>query len=274
MELPFPKTRSGWFVSFVLIIFSFWFYYNYLYIKIYQVYQEQFYIPAIITEDQNWQIEMQIPKYTSLMAPGWVYGKIFNKSSEKIKFDLSIVFDGETTLLLPSIYKNEVFQRQISEEILGHSTINFRIQFGNNIVLTSNCTDYLKLMLNGKPLTIMDALPCPQDNTALDRWKAFKRAVIENFLLPPWANTLIPAFVLVFCYLAEHLKNNNDGSPLNITAIFVILVYSFFELLSFYCLIMFYLEGQYSWLVMSILGWVLLVVYSSLNQEASQPDQR
>jgi hypothetical protein len=239
MELPLPKTRSGWFVAFILLIVSFGYYYTVLYDEIYEVYQAQFYMPAIVETD-NWKIEAQTPKYASKSTAGWIYGRIVNKSAQKIEdVDFSVIVDNENTLLLPSIYKDDVFQRSIPRmTIIGNSTIYFRIRFGNNMISADDCSDSLKFNLNGEILKPVVALPCPETNTL----KSIKRSAIENLLLPPWANTLIPALIFVLCYLAEsdafEKKDNSLG------ALLFIGIYSFVELLTLYKWVTYFLGKQ------------------------------
>lgn len=262
MNLPLPKSRSGWFISFILVIFSYWYYYNNLYIEIYKAYQQQFFVPTIVADDQNWQIEIQVPKYTSVMAPGWIYGKIHNKSEQKQDVNLSVVFDEESTVLVPSIYKEDVFQRRITETINGYSTINFRIQFGNNVISADNCSEKLKFILNGKPLTIQSALPCPQDNGADEQLQSLKRAVIENLLLPPWANTLIPALVFIFGYLAESKTDEEKDNNL-VTALYIGL-FSSTAIISFYIVVSSYLwnPNNKTFLIFVWAFWFLMLFFS------------
>ena len=162
-----------------------------------------------------------------------------------------------------------MFQRQISEKIYGLSTAYFRIQFGNNSVSVDNCTDNLKLILNAEPLTINDALPCPQDNTAIDKLLSLKRAIIENLLLPPWANTLMPALILFFGYLAEKKIDEEEEQQNNFIAVIFIGVYSFVEIWSFYIITSSSLwePDNRSYLVYAWLVWpVLLVIPWSVLQ--------
>ncbi len=266
MELPIPKSRSGWFAALLLLIFSYYYYYNNFYDGIFKKYSEHFFTPTV-GETAVWKVEVQSPKYTSIAIPGWIYVRIINKSSYSEEIDFNVILNNEKVILLPSNYKDDVFKRSFSDiDIHGYSAAYFRVKFGNNVIVGDDCTENLNLYIDNVHIKFTDALPCPEENTQ----KALECSIIENLLLPPWANTVIPTLVFIFCYLAE--RKSFEEKKTNVGAMIFIGIFAFIEMLFTYRVLVYFLgmqeNGESIWLnevqtpstiVILLLVWLILL---------------
>ncbi len=263
MDLPIPKSRSGMFASLVLVACLFLFYYQTFYEFARGVYLKE-YVPVGVeanTLPTGIEVVLRVPKYTSSVIPGWVYGSVENKSDEMKKINLSFMLKDENIILIPSSYQDEnIFQRAISNlEILPHSTTYFRFPWSSNIANNNS----VLLYVNQKEARLNRSV----ESMMVSSVKALRRSVLENLFMPPWANTLLPVLALVFCYFAENDVKHADKTPLRFKILFPILIYGICESFCFYFLVMWFMGQGAMWGITGILGWIILIGYHSFSQQ-------
>ena len=168
----------------------------------------------IVCMEQKWSLILQMPKYVSYATPGWIYFELKNLNTVPQDVALVINFSGEKLSLLPSMYDSETFVRVINQkQVAAGATLYGRIYFGGNHIQDKEVCDALiknAFFINGYMIdTQVEAnITCPQN----DIQKSFDRSVVENLLLPPWANTLIPAISLFVCFLFDSPSKNQRAN--------------------------------------------------------------
>lgn len=256
--LPFPQSRSGIFVSLVLVALFYFIYYCVFYQQAEDFYINE-YLPIAVdsnTLPSGINIVLRIPKYTSSAIQGWVYGSVENTSDDEKFINLSFTLKDEDVILIPSSYQNEtVFQRKLSDlDILPHSTSYFRLPWSNNILNN----DAILFYVNSQQASLKSSAKSVEP----DLYNALRRAVVENLFMPPWANTILPILTLVLCYLAENENEFTDkvDDPLNIKAIVDIFLHSVrgFSLLCIFVCLYMYTGKEF---FISILGCSLIILF-------------
>lgn len=160
----------------------------------------------------RWSLIMQIPKFVSYSAPGWIYLELRNEGNKPQSAALDINLSGEKLSLLPSMYKDDVFIRALErKQIAPGATLYGRMYFGGNqIVDLEQCNLAIRdaFYLNGEVISTETEgnLKCPENHIK----KSLYRYLIENILLPPWANTIIPVLSLFVCFICDSYSGKKD----------------------------------------------------------------
>jgi len=146
MNLPIPKSRSGIFASIFLTAILFFIYYAFLYDKAYDFYKGEYGKISFysLATKPHLSINLWVPKYTSTVIPGWVYGSITNTGAKIDTVVVAINISNEEVLLVPSAFQSkELFQRGFTDDIFPSSTLNFRIPLHSPILKTDDFLFYL-----------------------------------------------------------------------------------------------------------------------------------
>lgn len=167
----------------------------------------------------RWSLMLKIPNYISYAAPGWIYFELKNEEdvnggvvAKGQDVMLGINLSGEKLNLLPSMYEDDIFIRVVEQgNILPGMSLYGRIYFGGNqIIDAKECDKAIKraFYVNGVLIDtqVEGNLTCPQNDVT----RSLSRSVVENILLPPWTNVLLPALSLLACYLFEKVSRSND----------------------------------------------------------------
>jgi hypothetical protein len=200
MSLPTPKTRSGMFAGLVLTLVLFMAYYRYFYDDAYKYYIEQYVETTSESEflkEQQLSLYLKVPKYSSRLSSSWVYGSVSNESDEEQDVLISLNVKEEDLVLIPSLYTDDdenILQRSAVLKISPHSTAYFRLQWGSNV----KSNDSFILFVNKMKVELKDNV-----SSLPDTLKTLNVVVVQNLLLPPWSNIIIPAFAFAFCYFGE-----------------------------------------------------------------------
>ena len=201
MNLPIPNSRSGIFAGLFLTVVFVLVYYSSYYSQALDFYDAQF------EENQqyvagNLVITLRTPKYVSDFIPSWLYVRIerTDNGKEALRTNISFSVTGESIIQLPTLYSEKIFSRTAEIDILPQSPVYLRLPLNTKIEKTS----HVQFLVDGNPVAFQNSL-ISDDNIL----QALRRAVVENLLLPPGSNIIVPILGLLCAYLAENVKDDD-----------------------------------------------------------------
>lgn len=246
MNLPVPQTRTGTLVALTLSVLSLFLYYLFAESSLFDIYND-FYsgsengvVKAIPSGDTPSNapdcveaVYLRVPRFVSREIPGYVYVQVnLKEASQDECKPLTIAFsvNNEKILQIPSLYRDILFVRQVSvDDFPANGTVYARFLLSTEI----NGSKDMILEINGKKFTT------PSDvATVENRWESLKRVFVENLLLPPWSNLLIPVFCFLIVYLREEVKEKDKFEVSEFCKLFVLAALAeFFFATGFYFLL-------------------------------------
>jgi hypothetical protein len=219
MNLPIPNSRSGIFAGLSLTVAFFCVYYFSFYSQALHFYEEQFQeIPPYTIK--NIVVTLRVPKYVSNVIPGWLYVRIErnDEGTDPLLLNVSVLLNGERIIQLPSLYREEIFSRSAETDILPHSAVYLRLPLSTKIEKTAD----VQFLVNGNPVPSTISLKSSENP-----WQALRRVIVENLLLPPWSNIIIPVFAFLCVYLLE--SENDEKKYGRFSALTALLIFGLIE---------------------------------------------
>jgi hypothetical protein len=257
---------NGWIAMVILSIITFGAYYFLVFPKLVDQNQKMFYRQYKIIADKNalFQMEANVPKSLSDFQEGTATlnitcatGKekctgLFDLVSFLVNEGGEEVGNSRVTLKRldlkdqPTVVRNlyieynlkayEIMSVPISVQILGHNEEE-KVAFS-----------VYENPPNGLAVKWGDVTCKADDNiricASIDPRKALRQGAVENILLPPWSNTIIPFIVFAMVWLAEQVmpkqKEKEWGDQPNVWMLCLIALGAYFLFL-FYAVLYFYL---------------------------------
>jgi len=248
--IPFPKTREGVLSSLILSVVLLTLYYllAFQYFLL-PTYDKQFYEPLLYAEDEKSgcykiQTYVRIPRYVYQNGRQWIYVSFRNVSDKEINdlrahFILKVsspekeedegneikpyILDTDNRaendmFLLPSFFSGNLLNDYVDIEVIQpgvelYGRFGFPTKTGfsiGNTRLMVSCVENsgdeaANLYSEKKPKSTIPA----NENGA----EAFLHSTLENLLLPPWANGVVPAFAVLASFLFEKDPCKDIKSP-------------------------------------------------------------
>jgi len=269
MNLPVPSTRSGYLVAIILTLGWLLFYYaggiSYHFYKIYTDYMYTRSLNLLKTSTcQNLPVTItaRIPKNSSELIPGYIYLRVINGQEKTIR-NLSISISGtgrgkdtSDILPLPAVYKLNIFPNTaLLENVPPEGVMFLRLP----LIFTS--IEKFTLYISIGDQNYICGIDAQPENLRGSQSEALKRAVVENLLLPPWSNVVVPTFVFVLVYLLEDDEKDKTGAKKT----FCLFGWTLLESILFYKTMDAWLAGsRYVWL------WGILFVLLGLGLKAKK----
>jgi hypothetical protein len=225
--LPFPKTRSGVLAAVVLTILLFVAYYWFGFSQLLKVYENHFQnVPYVEGGCSGLSTHIRIPKWVYSNGVQWVYISVENRSGYEVR-DIVVQFfapmgkSREGLFLLPSFFDENLFNDFISIESLQNGvTLSGRLLIPTRDGFKLNDTQ-LKITCNGESGF---KRPSPAIQIRRSQLGAFLHSTLENVLLPPWSNGIIPAFIILSCWLFEDKNIKDDHNMVQASEILAIIL--------------------------------------------------
>lgn len=231
MDMPVPKSRAGVLAAVLLSVFFFLTYYAFGFSWLLRVYENQF-------EKINYNkgaclgvdVLVRAPKSVYSDGRQFVYVSAINKSPHEFR-DVAVQFlvtkENRNFLLLPSFFAENVFDDVVEVkslppgfEVTGRLLLLTKGKFNlDDAKLKISCNQVLPPIATGtpppqaQPRYAFDAgYKTPSGNSPIKSvfLEPFLHSVLENVLLPPWSNGVIPALVVLSCWLFEREKPKKD----------------------------------------------------------------
>lgn len=206
-NLPFPRTVSGWLLSFALIVVSFFLYYGFYFGKLNSKYYDNKLIPGLqSTNLDNVTIEVQIPKAISHFGARELIVTIVVKND--IEHAKLFVSENNSLVLFcpkaPTIFSGCEESRNLLEfnslKSGERRTKIIWIMVAPRVLSKEDEVQY-NFSFNDTPVSFGAGA---QTISKIDDVLTLGHFGLSTLLLPPWSNGVIPAFVLLFIYFFEH----------------------------------------------------------------------
>ena len=236
-NFPIPKTPAGVVSSLILsvVLLALYYLFAFSYFLL-PSYDNQFYTPVLYEEKSQSNCAqvvtyVKMPKFVYANGRQWVYVSFYNDSDIEVR-DVRARFvllekysddkpaedalginnesdERNMMFLLPSFFSENLTDDHIHIEVmLPHTKIYGRFNFPTRTSVSINNT---RLMVScvteshsGKPnVSYSEKKPSLTSSSEESNIDAFLHAALENILLPPWANAVIPAFAVLASWLFE-----------------------------------------------------------------------
>lgn len=220
IELPIPKSRHGWLAAAFLTVVCFLAYYLWLHPLLLTFYVQQLYprqnsvesdVPSAIAD---LQVQVGIPKYLSTSTLRWIFVRIKNTSEvEPRRARLEVAMKPEDTFMIlpPRSLEGQFYESAIMfETIEPLATVSGRIPIlVNRTNDRKNDDRSVNFQLNGQAVKFTPVIP----DLEVNERRALVHSLVENLLLPPWSNGLVPLVVLVACFWVDARDEKVEGLP-------------------------------------------------------------
>lgn len=212
LDLPIPKSRHAWLAAIILTFITFWLYYYGAYPILFKFYRQQLYTnygsdelstPAY----KDLVVKIYVPQELCMFVQRWFFIQVVNTGAVEVKdVKVEVILDPEDTtpIFLPTMFSDQVVERALFfEDIQPHATISGRIP----VLIGEDKPRRVTIRLNGEEVNFSVVIPPLQVSPK----RAVIHSLVENLLLPPWANGLILFAVLISCYLVS--KPRDEAEP-------------------------------------------------------------
>jgi len=208
---PFPEKSEAKLALIVVILLGYLLYYFIGFSILLKIFRGQF-NSVLVTSDAGSlcpevYVTAQVPKWLFQNGSQWVYVNVNNKSSQSMDIDLLISFptskDFQNVFALPSFYKDNVVENKLAFGTVDAGSS----KDGRILLVTSDQNIYLD--------EIVFSLYCGQysdsrissvaGSVEISPGGALVHSILENILLPPWANGVIPFIALFSVYFVEKI---------------------------------------------------------------------
>lgn len=214
-RITFIETRAGWVVALLLTGLAFYYYYfSDGYKKLYDYYKDSIYsVPYVALTPASFpdfRIKILIPYHISNLTQRWIFFTITNGGDnyyeDLVVWAELLKEDGEehaTPLLLPTYTTAEEFDNYLFiGNLAPHSSVTGRIP------LYARYEDEDKkvephVWIGAIQSNVSEELQFEFPAINVKTPEAIKHTLVETLLLPPWSNGVIPAVVLLACWLVE-----------------------------------------------------------------------
>lgn len=236
MKLPIPQNRAALMAALAWTVISFALYYGVIYSPLQAYYGERLFFNYTAdmlcssADASKVVVTAQIPQKVSSFTQRWIYINIYNNQSLpldiKIWVSLATASDNtpEKTLLLPYMFTNERFVREIEFENLQPNAIGVgRIP----LLAFEKHEDLIVRFWTNQPTCgaanlTQEAYQIQFNNASsdsvsviYDAMGSFLSSVIEILLLPPLANGLVPIVVMFSIWLIDWRREDDMGDSKN-----------------------------------------------------------
>jgi hypothetical protein len=208
-QLPVPRTVSGWFLSVLLILVSFiWYYNGGIFDKVNEQYYGNSSLPGLTSIGQDdFEVTVQIPGTISRFAAREL---IITVTAKKDVDDATILISEANSLVWlcakgPAIFsgceESQNFLEFNSLKAGEQKTKILWVIVAPRVLLKTNNAKYTFSSVDGNLLSFGVTA---KTESKIDKSLTFKNSFLSTLLLPPWANGFIPVLVLFVVYLFEH----------------------------------------------------------------------
>jgi len=234
--LPVPRTKQGWLTAVVLAFCTFLLYYLLLFRVLQAFYEGALYtakpgetVSVNCGEHQDvlrqLKIRVSSPRYTAPFGTRWFFATIYNNSQQPIE-DVKLWIELQPSKseeeaelwILPSLFGDSppfVEKSLYISRMEPHSTTSGRFL----LYATSNAKVVVWLHIYDNCIAQVNA-ELPPITINLPKYLA--HSFVENILLPPWSNGVIIGIVLLVCYITERRENEENGTAVSASSIFIL----------------------------------------------------
>jgi hypothetical protein len=229
---------NGWIATVILIMCVFSACYYYVFPKLANQNQGMFYRQVKIADKKSpLQVEASIPQYLTDFQEGKLIINIACGNGDACNGSLELVSfldkDGKEILNTRVTFKRLDIKDQPT--VIRNLYINYDLKANEimsvpvSVQISSRNGDYVAFSIydtmptGGLPVGWGDYTCGNRDNTQIcastddeSPWKVLQQSGVENLLLPPWSNRLIPFIVFAMVWLAEQgmpQPKNKDEQP-------------------------------------------------------------
>jgi hypothetical protein len=236
-KLPFPKSRPAVRAAVLLTIIGFLLYYSIGFPLFLKIYEDQFQLVPYVnkvspSQCEGLEVKLQIPKTVFSNGVQYVYLNVKNTSNNDYRnITLQFVVDNQDTQKQP-ILLPRFFEKNISAEVLnigalppgfsatgrllislqGEFTLDeARIKISCERAVAPGQNDQGTEVSSQVDLQSSELTPAGNIIILKDNLSSLLHSVLENVLLPPWSNGLIPTLVIFFCWMFEPDEKDSLG---------------------------------------------------------------